>query len=326
MCSLRLDKSLSLHENILTRSRAQNLIDDQRVRVNGKIVKPSHTVQISDQIEIDFPEVKTSEIKPLDLKLDILFEDKDIIVLNKPAGLVVHPAAGHEQDTLVNALVHHTQDLSMKYGEVRPGIVHRLDKETSGIMVVAKNDKAHEHLAQQFKDRSIHRIYFAACFGVPKEKSGKIQSYLGRHPTDRKKFSSLKEAHQIIREPMNPEDSERFHVKWAVTNYECLTTYKHQLSYFRLKLETGRTHQIRVHLSEMGHPILADSTYGSDHKVKNLPQAELRNKIKALPRFALHAAELGLIHPTTQEKLFFTAPWPDDLSPLLKEFEFIKSE
>ena len=163
----RVDKALASLEEISSRSRAAFLIENNFVLKNGKPVKPSYKVQLGDQIQIQIPEPIENILQPLDFKLDILFEDSDLIVVNKPSGLVVHPAAGHEQDTLVNALINHTKDLSMKFGECRPGIVHRLDKETSGILVVAKNDLAHEKLTEQFQNRSVHRIYFAVCIGKP---------------------------------------------------------------------------------------------------------------------------------------------------------------
>lgn len=314
MIGLRLDKALSLIPEISSRSRAEYLLDQKRVLVNGEICKSSYKIETGDEFEISLPEVVPSGLNTLDMKLDILFEDKDVIVINKPAGLVVHPAAGHAHDTLVNALVGHTKDLSMKFGEDRPGIVHRLDRDTSGLLVVAKNDKAHEHLAQQFKIRSVHRSYLAVCIGVPARTSGVIESFLGRHPIDRKRYSSvLDRDKKIIRD----RDAEPPTGKWAVTRFEVIKRLPSNITYLKLKLETGRTHQIRVHLSEIGLPIIGDETYGADKKIKNIHNTQFRDIAKSFPRFALHAAELGFEHPTTGEQLSFKVPWPEDLAPLL---------
>ena len=309
MIGLRLDKGLSFIPNIGTRSRAENLITSSLVIVNGKAAKSSHRISNHDDIWISFPEPEPTHLTPLDLSLDILFEDDDLIVINKPAGLVVHPAAGHTQDTLVNALIHHTKNLSMKFGENRPGIVHRLDRDTSGVLVVAKNDFAHEHLAQQFKAKTVHRIYFAACLGVPKTQHGTIRSFLARHPTDRKRYSSIAGNVQVG--------------KWSVTHFQVLHQNPSGLCYLKLKLETGRTHQIRVHLSESGFPVLGDVMYGADKKLKSIKSSSLRAQLEKIPRFALHAAELGFIHPTTGEQKKFSVNWPDDLKPVLLDLGFL---
>jgi 23S rRNA pseudouridine1911/1915/1917 synthase len=302
MIGLRLDKALSLHPKIETRSRAEYLIDQNKILLNGKAPKSSHKVSATDKIQIDWPPSAPTGLQPLDLKLDILFEDHDVIVINKPAGLVVHPAAGHQQDTLVNALLHHTKDLSMKFGEERPGIVHRLDRDTSGIIVVAKNDKAHESLMQQFKNRTTHRVYFAVVLGHPPKTEGTIESLIGRHPNDRKKFGS----HETFG-------------KHAITHYKVLKRLPSGISYMQLQLETGRTHQIRVHVSEKGWPIAADTMYGADKKIKNLQNQSHKEIIKKFPRFALHAAELGFDHPTTNKRMNFQVDWPNDLRPFLLE-------
>jgi len=191
MVGLRLDKALALLPEIETRSRASHLIENNFVQVNGKEVKSSQLIKANDQIDITLPAPVPTDLQAYDLKLDVLFEDEDVIVINKPAGLVVHPAAGHAHDTLVNALISHTDDLSMKFGEERPGIVHRLDKETSGIIVVAKNDKAHESLTAQFKERSTHRIYYAVAIGTARNLAGTFKSFLARHPVDRKSYDSV---------------------------------------------------------------------------------------------------------------------------------------
>lgn len=316
MSGLRLDKALALLPEVETRSRAAHLIESNSVLVNGKACKASWAVKEGDQLQITLPAAEPANLQPYDFKLDILFEDADVIVINKPSGLVVHPAAGHAHDTLVNALIAHTQDLSMKYGEVRPGIVHRLDKETSGILVVAKNDFAHEHLTQQFKNRSTHRIYFAVALGASRLPQGSFKSFLARHVVERKKYASvLGDDKKPWIDVENPPDIG----KWAVTNYEVLSR-KSGLNYLKLKLETGRTHQIRVHLSENGLPIAGDTLYGGDKKIKSLESSSTQADVKALDRFLLHAAELGFTHPRTEEQMMFRQEWPQDILSLLKKW------
>ncbi len=301
----RLDKFLGTLPEVQSRSRAIQLIQDQLVLVNGSMAKASLALKGGEGILIEVPEATPVKLQPLELELEILFEDEHLIVLNKPAGLVVHPAAGHEQDTLVNALIAHADDFAMKFGEHRPGIVHRLDKDTSGIMVVAKTDTVQEALAQQFKNRTIHRFYLAIVNGTIKQTSGTIKSFLARHPTDRKRFASVRDRQKkIIQEP----SSDPGIGKWAHTDYQVLRLHPSGLSYVKLKLHTGRTHQIRVHLSEFGFPILGDETYGGAKK--NRP----------VPRFALHAAELGFVHPVTNEKLYFKKDWPEDYRNFVKNY------
>lgn len=314
MLGLRLDKALALRPEIETRSRASHLIDESLVTVNGRPAKASVVIKAGDQIEVQLPEPEPSDLVAYDFPLDILFEDEHLIVINKPSGLVVHPAAGHAQDTLVNALIHHTKDLSMKFGEQRPGIVHRLDKETSGVLVVAKNDKAHEILTQQFKDRSIHRIYYAITIGIPKPMKGQSQSYLARHPVDRKRYASVLGEDRKVQTTKSPEPAVG---KWAVTHYEVLQNHG-GLSYCKLKLETGRTHQIRVHLSEKGTPIAGDELYGADKRIKSIASKKIQVDLKSLNRFLLHAAELGFTHPVTGKELFFAQDWPEDIKALIK--------
>lgn len=316
LAGLRLDKALALIPEIETRSRAAHLIESSLVFVNGKPAKASSKVTAGDIIEIHLPSPNPTELQAYDFKLDIIFEDDDVIVINKPAGLVVHPAAGHAHDTLVNALISHTRDLSMKFGEERPGIVHRLDKETSGLIVVAKNDKAHESLTSQFKERSTHRIYYAVCLGTARTMNGTIKSFLARHPTDRKRYASVLGAD---RTPLTNNEEPPLIGKWAVTHYEVLAR-KSGLSYLKLKLETGRTHQIRVHLSENSLPIAGDVLYGADRKIKSLEQRTIQDEVRNLPRFLLHAAELGFTHPKTKLRLSFKADWPDDIKALIMKW------
>lgn len=318
MHGLRLDKALSVVTEVGNRSRAGHLIEAGAVVVNGHTGKASLKVKMGDVIVIHFPEVESSSLQSYDFKLEILFEDADVIVINKPSGLVVHPAAGHAHDTLVNALLSHTKDLSMKFGEERPGIVHRLDKETSGIIVVAKNDKSHESLTGQFKERSIDRVYYAVGIGLGSSRSpsGTFKSFLARHPVDRKRYSSVLDENK---KPLQDPDFAPSIGKWAVTHFELLQR-KSNLSYLRLKLETGRTHQIRVHLSENGMPIAGDNVYGADRKIRTIEAKSTQEEVRGLKRFLLHAAELGFTHPRTQERMHFTKDWPEDILTLLKKW------
>lgn len=301
----RLDKYLSLQSPISSRSRAEYLIDSGLVTVNGKPAKSSYKLKIDDKVEVDFPAPKSTEIKPFDIPLDIQFEDDDIIVVNKPSGLVVHPAAGHENDTLVNALMAHTKNLSMKFGEDRPGIVHRIDKETSGLLVVAKNDFSHQHLSDQFKARSINRLYEAVCIGEPKQSEAKITSIIARHPNDRKRFASVKDTRgKIITTP-----TEDITIgKIAITSYTVLKS-KSTASLVQLKLFTGRTHQIRVHMSELGHPLLGDKLYSTAAASKKIA-GEMKLEAEAMNRFLLHAKVLGFNHPKTEKEMNFEIDWP----------------
>lgn len=285
MAGQRLDRFLATLSFIPSRSRAVDLIKKNLVTLNGKPLKASYKVQARDEVRIEIPPPEPGGLQPLNAPLDVLYEDDDLMVINKRSGLVVHPAAGHAQDTLVNVLLHHAGQLSMGFGENRPGIVHRLDRDTSGILVVAKNDRAHHRLAEQFRAKTAHRIYWAVVSGVPPTREKTLRSHLARHPTDRKRYAS------------NPKGEGKI----AVTHYKVLQTVASGLSWIQCKLETGRTHQIRVHLSEAGFPILGDVIYGA------------RSRKRDFPRLALHACELGFIHPVTQESMFFRAGWPDDL-------------
>lgn len=306
--NMRLDRALALHPKIQTRSRAAKLISSGSVLLKGKAAKASHQTSLGEQFEIYFPPPEAVDLKPLPLALDLVHEDKDLIVVNKPAGLVVHPAAGHAQDTLVNALLHHTKDLAMGFGEKRPGLVHRLDRNTSGLLVIAKNDFTQTDLAAQFKVKSVHRLYWALVYGKPINKRGKLESFLKRHPTDRKRFASEK-----IFQGKPPSG------KRAVTHFEVIkSSPAKEISLLHFRLETGRTHQIRVHISELGHPILGDLIYGSTRKLKSVSALPLRTQISELHRLALHAAELGFIHPTSKQFMLFRTPWPDDLKELLR--------
>lgn len=300
----RLDKFLGLMEEVGSRSRALQLIDAGLVHVNGRSAKASLLLKGGERVEIEIPAAEPTELQPLDLKLDFLHEDEHLLVLNKPPGLVVHPAAGHAQDTLVNALIAHTESFSMKFGEVRPGIVHRLDKDTSGVMVIAKTDAVLEALAQQFKSRSIHRHYLAVVWGQLPKDFGSIKSFLARHPIDRKRFASVRDQKKKIIQDFHAAPGVG---KWAHTDFWVLARHNSGLTYLKLKLHTGRTHQIRVHLSEMGFPILGDEIYGGVRKQREVP------------RLALHAAELGFLHPVTKQEMFFRTPWPEDYHSIVEQ-------
>lgn len=299
--NIRLDRIVASFTEIRSRTKADFLITEGLVLVNQKPSKSSYLTRLNDQIIISIPVEKVMSLEPTNIPLDIQFEDEDIIVINKPAGLVVHPAAGHESDTLVNALLYHTKNLSMRFNEMRPGIVHRLDKETSGLLVIAKNDLAHESLVHDFQNRNIHRVYKAVCFGAPQPPQGRYESHLGRHPTDRKRFASVPDG------------------KWAATNYKTLKS-KQGLSLMELKLETGRTHQIRVHMSEKGNPLVGDHMYGADKKLKQITQESIKTDIKNLNRFLLHAEQLGFHHPTKKTWQDFKIDWPQTEQTLIKKW------
>ncbi len=305
--SARLDRVLAIHLADLSRTRLKTLIQHGHVTVNATVIRdPAYHVTAGDTITIDVPAPVAAEPLGENIPLDIVFEDDDIIVLNKPKGLVVHPAAGHESGTLVNALIAHCGDsLSGIGGVKRPGIVHRLDRDTTGVMVVAKNDRAHQSLSAQFADHgrtgAMRRYYLAFVWGVPDRPRGTIDQPIDRHPYARERMS------------VRPGGRE------AVTHWEALETYagddgKPVASLLACRLETGRTHQIRVHLAHLGHPLLGDDVYGSGFKTKSrhLPETA-RKALDALGRQALHATLLVLEHPTTGEIKEWQSPLPEDL-------------
>ncbi len=300
----RIDKYLSERAD-LTRSAAVRLIEEGGVSIGGASVSKNYKVRCGDEITIVIPEPEPDTALPEDIPLDVVYEDDDIIVINKPVGMVVHPAAGNPSGTLVNALLFHCKgSLSGIGGVLRPGIVHRIDKDTSGLLVVAKNDRAHLHLAEQIKEHSAHRIYRAVCVGNVKEDEGTVDLPIGRHPVDRKKMA-------VIRDP----DRE---ARDAVTHYRVLerfagrATRGNAFTYIECRLETGRTHQIRVHMAAKGHPLLGDEVYGGD----NTPfGARHKAWIKGQ---TLHACELHLTHPTTGERMHFSAPEPPEMTKLLE--------
>lgn len=283
----RLDVFLTGEAEGYTRSHIQRLVGEGRATVNGVIVRASYKVKQGDLVRLEIPEPEGMETKAEKIPLDIYYEDNDVIVLNKPRGMVVHPAAGNYSGTVVNALLYHCRDLSGINGVLRPGIVHRLDKDTSGLIMVAKNDAAHVSLARQLKDRRITRIYLALVHGKVKDASGVIDAPIGRDPKNRQKMAVVHK-----------------NSKHAVTNYLVLSHYA-GYTYLRLKLETGRTHQIRVHLSYIGHPVVGDLKYGPSR-----PHFNLAGQF-------LHAAVIGFIHPRTGAYLEFEAPLPDELEAIL---------
>lgn len=308
----RLDRALVQAWADLSRSRLQALIRDGCVTVNGAVVlDPGQKIAAGAHVALDLPAAKPAEPAPEPMALDIVYEDDDVIVIDKPAGLVVHPAAGHEAGTLVNALLAHCGDsLSGIGGVKRPGIVHRLDKDTSGLLVVAKNDRAHKSLAEQFADHGrtgpLERAYLALVWGVPARPRGTVEAALGRSSHNREKMAVV------------PEDRGRY----AITHYaveESLPLTKEPVaSFVRCELETGRTHQIRVHMAHLGHPLLGDETYGAGFKTKAKRLSEDQQAaLAALGRQALHAAVLGFEHPRTGKPLRFESPLPDDMARLL---------
>jgi len=308
---LRIDKALATIPEIATRSQAVRLLQQGLVRMNGKVLKPSYLTKVGDSIDIDLPVVVKNILVPYEFPLSIVYEDSELLVVDKPAGLVVHPAYGHAQDTLVNALLHHTKDLSLGFNEQRPGLVHRIDKGTSGLLVIAKNESAQRFLAMQFQRKTTHRLYRAIAFGKFPQLAGTYRSYLKRHPDDRKRVASTP-----VREDGTSDG------KLAITHYKVVQYHTTGLSLVELRLETGRTHQIRVHLSESQHPIVGDATYGGKTRVNGIKSVHLRKTIEEMPRFALHAAELGFTHPKTHERMIFKAPWPQDLMPLIEHCDF----
>ncbi len=300
---MRLDQFVAGTGAVLTRSMAQRLIEAGLVTVNGAPQKASCKLCGGEIVEITVPPPVPAEPLPEKVPLDILYEDSDLVVVNKPAGMVVHPGAGNATGTLVNALLGHCGDLSGIGGELRPGIVHRIDKDTSGVLVVAKNDPAHLSLSHQFKEHTIKRVYLALVFGSPKSDKGRIEAAIGRHPVDRKRMSGAARRG-----------------KEAVTHWQVVSRYP-GLTLVRLKLETGRTHQIRVHLSEAGHPLAGDATYGGSGRLAGLQDQGVRALIKGLGRQALHAKTLGFIHPATGEYLEFDTDLPPDMARIIDYLE-----
>lgn len=288
----RLDAFLARAVENMTRSAAQKLIDEDCVRLNGKSAKKNDKLKPGDEVALEMPAPKEVDIVPTEMALDIVYEDEDLLVLNKPKGVVVHPAAGHSDDTLVNGLLFALGDqLSGINGELRPGIVHRIDKDTSGLLAVAKNDFAHRILASQLKDHTMARTYEAIVCGSFREDSGTVNAPIGRHPSDRKKMCVIQR-----------------NSKEAVTHWEVVARYR-GYTHIRCRLETGRTHQIRVHMAHIGHPILGDTVYG--HKKPELGQDSQ----------CLHAGALCFRHPRDERPVMVFAPLPEYFTKVIEKLE-----
>lgn len=287
----RIDKFLAQEMESYSRSYVQKLLKDGMVAVNGNPVKPNYKVSPDDRIEVTIPKLQEPDIVAEDIPLDILYEDQDILIVNKPKGMVVHPVAGHYSGTLVNAVMYHCRgNLSGINGVLRPGIVHRIDMDTTGSLLVCKNDTAHQVMAEQLKEHNINRIYHAIVHGVIKEDEGTIDAPIGRHPIDRKKMA------------VNYKNGRE-----AVTHYKVLERFGN-FTYVQCKLETGRTHQIRVHMASIHHPLLGDAVYGP----AKCPYKNLQGQ-------TLHAKILGIHHPTTGEYMEFDAPLPKYFEDLLRK-------
>ncbi len=298
----RLDLFLSQRHPELSRTRVQSLIKEGAVRINGHNTRANYVVRPGDRISVELPESEPVEIAPENIPLDILFEDGDLLVLDKPAGMTVHPAPGSWQGTLVNALLFHCRDLSGINGELRPGIVHRLDKDTTGLLVVAKNDAAHRHLAAQLEARRLERRYIALVWGQVQAEEERIDAPIGRHPRDRKIMAVV-------------ENGRRAATRFAVEKRFAF------LSLLDLKLETGRTHQIRVHLQHINHPVFGDPDYGGRNRLHGI-RPEYRRRAEHLlgliQRQALHACRLCFTHPKTDQAMKFESAPPADLARLIE--------
>jgi len=302
----RLDVFLTNQLPGITRARIKTLIDSGKVTVNGQVTKAGYSIRPDERIIVLFPAYEPTQVEPEDIPLDILYEDEHLLVVNKPAGMVVHPAFANLRGTLVNALLAHCRKLSSVGGEKRPGLVHRLDKDTSGLLVVAKNDASHLALSKQLSERKMEREYRAIVWGHVQKKSGRIEGALLRNPKDR------------LRMMIHPDG------KPAVTHYQVLNEYP-LTSHLRLNLETGRTHQIRVHMASIGHPVFSDAVYGG--RAKQLAGLNQHNTqlgllwLKQFPRQMLHARTLAFVHPATRELVRFTAPLPEDMQAFLRVLE-----
>ncbi|MAH53481.1 MAG: RluA family pseudouridine synthase [Pelagibacteraceae bacterium] len=306
----RLDKFLQSQLIKISRTKVQSLIRDGYVKLNNiTIYEASKKIKNNDKIEINFPPPKEILIKPYKMPLDILFDDDDILVINKPSGVVVHPGAGNYEKTIVNALLfHYKNKLSSVGGKLRPGIVHRIDKDTSGIIVIAKNDNAHINLSKQFSNHTIKRTYETLVWGSLKPKNGKINEKISRSIKNRQLMTVRKEKG-----------------KKAITNYKTLEIFYNlnlpKISLVECQLETGRTHQIRVHMNFKGNPILGDKSYGKIKRKFKKIDANIEKKINSFNRQALHAKSLGFMHPGTEKKVFFEVERPKDFDQLVKSLK-----
>lgn len=303
---LRIDKFIADRLKSLSRTRIKNLITNGYLTIDNNIIEDCATsVKLGSKYVLNIPPPMETDIKPNELlKINIIYEDEYLLVLNKQAGLTVHPGAGNHQDTLVNALIaHYGDNLSAIGGRLRPGIVHRLDKDTTGLMIVAKNDVTHQALTKQLALRTLSRVYMAVVFGVPKPLQGSLIGNIGRHTQDRKKMSVLRSGG-----------------KEAITNYSVHKIFQHNIaSLVECKLVTGRTHQIRVHFSHAGHSLIGDQTYGNNRrKLSKLFSPALQEELNNFKRQALHAKSIGFIHPITEKRMEFTVEIPQDIENLIK--------
>jgi len=305
--NLRLDVFINKREELISRTRIKNLILKEKLKLNDLIIiDPSKKVSTGDEINLEIPKPKEASLKPYKLKLDIIYEDDDLLIINKPAGIIMHPGAGNYDKTIVNALIHYNQDsLSTIGDELRPGIVHRIDKDTSGLVVIAKNNEIHENLSRQFSEHSITRVYQLLIWGKLRPSSGKIDTFITRSSKNR----------QMMEVSISKG-------KRAITNYKTIEIFENDktptLSLVECRLETGRTHQIRVHMTHLGNSIMGDGKYKKKYKkLKNI-DTNLENLIYKLDRQFLHAKTLGFIHPRTSEEMVFSSILPQELEKILE--------
>lgn len=298
LAGTRLDRCLSMLEENWSRSRVRRLIDDGRVTINDHTAKPATLVATGDHLIVDEPEVEALDLAAEPIPLDIIYEDDDLLVINKPVNLVIHPAAGNPSGTLVNALLHHCTDLSGIGGVARPGIVHRLDKDTTGLMVVAKNDRTHQALSLDFRRRKIAKTYLAACYGEPADDEGVIDAPIDRHPRERQQMAVVDNGRP------------------ARTLYTIVERWP-GASLVHCRLVTGRTHQIRVHMAHIGHAVIGDPLYAG-RQWRNIADPGAAAACRKFPRQALHAMRLGFVHPVTGEPMSFEAPPPEDIRGLIE--------
>jgi len=305
--NLRVDVLINKREKLISRTRIKNLIIKEKLKLNDEIIKsPSKKVLTGDELSLNIPEPEEASLKPYDFKLEIIYEDEDLLVINKPAGIIMHPGAGNYDKTIVNALIHYNKDsLSTIGDELRPGIVHRIDKNTSGLVVIAKNNESHDNLSKQFSDHTIIRVYQLLIWGKLRPSSGKIDTFITRSSKNR----------QLM-------EVSRSKGKHAITNYKTIEIFENNktptLSLVECKLETGRTHQIRVHMTHKGNSIVGDDKYKKKYKkLKNIDM-RLENLISKLNRQFLHAKTLGFVHPKTNKEMIFSSILPQELNNLLK--------
>jgi len=299
----RLDLFLSRMNLELSRNQVQRLIDNNCILVNGRPQKASYRLRLEDQVLVFVPPPPPSQLEPEPLSLDVVFEDDHLIAINKPPGLVVHPATSHRKSTLVHGLLHHCDHLADLGGPLRPGIVHRLDKDTSGIIVVAKENSAYRHLSRQFKEKLVYKEYSALVYGRLRQSSGQFTDPIRRHPINRKKMGIIAGGREA-------------------STFWWLEILFGEVSLVKVVIKTGRTHQIRVHFSHAHHPVVGDATYGGKKRVKSVQNPLMRARLSKVKRQMLHARKLALEHPATGKKLDLSAPLPEDMSDLL---EFLRT-